>query len=197
MRPLEYLRGLAFWGIDAAKGGKIHMYLNQLESIEGGNKYSETELEEYYHSKISELLEHCVRTVPAYFGFKADSLETWPVINKMTLKNGGNKYLSTDFNKEHLIPMSTSGSTGTPFTCWQNPDKKRHVNAEVLFYNGQIDYRIGRKIIYFRSVVSEVSKSRLQQFMQNIHLIDCMNLSDKGVRDKLLQIKHITQNGGV
>lgn len=196
MKPLEFLRAKAFWGIDAAKGGKIRKYYDLLNAIEGGKGYSETELAEYHRKKIAELLEHCVKTVPAYSGLIPDSLEEWPVINKMTLKNGGIKYLSTAFDKEQLIPMSTSGSTGTPFTCWQNPDKKRHVNAEVLFYNGRIGYEIGRKIIYFRSVVKEVSKSSLQQFMQNIDIIDCTDLSDDGIRTKLAQIRKLSSNGG-
>lgn len=196
MRPLEYLRKKAFWGLDAVRGGKIKRYYDAISAIEGGTGFSETELAEYHRLKISELLKHCTETVPAYSGLNTESLEQWPVINKMVLKEGGDKYFSTAFEREQLIPMSTSGSTGTPFTCWQNPDKKRHVNAEVLFYNGKIGFEIGRKIIYFRSVVSEVQKSRLQQFMQNIDLIDCNNLSDDAIRTKLSQIRKLSKKGG-
>lgn len=196
MKLLEYLRAKAFWGIDALKGGKIKKYFNLLNSIEGETDYSNSKLTEYQNNKINQLLEHCVKTVPAYAGLSTDSLTSWPIINKMTLKEGGDKYLSTLYNKDELIPMSTSGSTGTPFTSWQNEDKKRHVNAEVLFYNGRIGYKIGRKIIYFRSIVTEVKKSRLQQFMQNINLIDCTDLSDAGISKKLQQIKTATRNSG-
>ena len=196
MSPLELLRGKAFWLLDAIKGGKIRKYYDLLSAIEGKDGIPSLELQEYHKTHIKELLEHCVKSVPAYSGLKPDSIESWPVVNKMFFKEGGEKYLSTAFDKEGLIPMSTSGSTGTPFTCWQNPDKKRHVNAEVLFYNGRIGFEIGRKIIYFRSIVSEVSKSRLQQFMQNIDLIDCTDLSDEGIREKLAQIKKLSKNGG-
>lgn len=82
--------------------------------------------------------------------------------------------------------MTTSGSTGTPFTSWQDIGKKRHVNAEVLHYNGKIGYEIGRRIIYFRSVVNEVAKSPLQQMMQNICLIDCTDLGDDGIKISVL-----------
>lgn len=92
--------------------------------------------------------------------------------------------------------MTTSGSTGTPFTAWQDSGKKRHVNAEVLHYNGKIGYKIGRRIIYFRSIVNEVSKSPLQQFMQNIYLIDCADLSDKKIKENLRQIRKLSRNGG-
>ena len=196
MKALEFLRGEAFWLMDMHKGGQVRKYLDLLNAIEGGNSYSEQELSEYHRTRIDKLLKHCVESVPAYSDQNSYSLSDWPVVNKMTLKDGGEKYLSTSFNRTNLIPMTTSGSTGVPFTCWQNQDKKRCVNAEVLFYNGRIGYEIGKKIIYFRSVVNEVRKSRIQQFVQNINLIDCTNLSDDGIRLKLAHIKKLSKNGG-
>lgn len=196
MKKLEFLRGKAFWLMDKRKGGMVKKYLDLLNAIEGDGIYSEQELSEYHKTKICELLKHCVETVPAYSNQNPDSLADWPVVNKMTLKNGDERFFSNSYDRTSLIPMTTSGSTGTPFTCWQNIEKKRCVNAEVLFYNGRIGYEIGRKIIYFRSVVSEVKKSALQQCMQNINLIDCTDLSDKGIRHKIAQIKNLSRNGG-
>lgn len=196
MRPLEYLRGKAFWLMDGLRGGKVCEYLGLIKRIEGARDYSERELSEYRREKIKRLLEHCVNTVPAYSGLDPEELDKWPVVNKMTLRDGGDSYLSTAFDKAGLVPMTTSGSTGTPFTCLQNQDKKRHVNAEVLFYNGMTGYVIGRKIIYFRSVVSEVKKSRLQQFLQNIDLVDCSDLSDDGIRAKIARIRKLSKGGG-
>lgn len=92
--------------------------------------------------------------------------------------------------------MSTSGSTGTPFRCYQDVNKKRHVNAEVLYYNGLANFKIGKRIIYFRSIVGEVAKSPLVQFLQNIRLIDCQNLSDEGITKKLNEIAECSANGG-
>ena len=201
MTLLEILRNKAFWAIDRYRGGKISKYFKLLKHIEGNNSVSGDEILSYHKEKIRELLTHCVQTVPAYNRLaplleQENPLTQWPVINKMTLKNGGDRYLSDAFKHESLIPMATSGSTGTPFVNWQNHDKKRHVNAEVLFYNGEIGYEIGRKIIYFRSVANEVKKSRLQQFMQNISLIDCRDLSDDGIRTKIRQIRKLSKNGG-
>ena len=196
MKAIEFLRGKAFWLMDKRNGSNVRKYLELLNDIEGKSIYSEQELCEYHRTKICELLNHCVETVPAYSNQNPDSLTDWPIVNKITLKNGGEKFFSTSYNRTNLIPMTTSGSTGTPFTCWQNPEKKRRVNAEVLFYNGRIGYEIGRKIIYFRSVASEVRKSTLQQFMQNINLIDCTDLSDTDIRHKLAQIKKLSKNDG-
>lgn len=195
MTLLETLRNQAFWMMDRMKGSLIRKGLDTLERIEGGS-LSEVEVESYQKEQVEKLLLHCQQTVSVYNEMKGLDLTAWPVVNKAILKEGGDKYLSSKFEKENLITMSTSGSTGTPFTCYQDFGKKKHVNAEVLFYNGMIDYKIGGRIIYFRSVVNEVAKSPLQQFMQNISLLDCQDLSDKGIAEKLQKIKELSSGCG-
>jgi phenylacetate-CoA ligase len=90
--------------------------------------------------------------------------------------------------------MTTSGSTGTPFTSYQNKEKRKRVYAEVLYYNGKVNYQIGKRIIYFRSVVGEVAKSSVQQFSQNIYLVDCTDLSDVGIENSLNLIAKLTRH---
>lgn len=187
--------------MDKRSGGRVKENLELLSKIEGEKPMADSEVDSYHHQALHNLLQHCVDTVPAYseLGYllsKENPLSEWPVVNKMILRDSNRGYLSSEYQQDSIIPMTTSGSTGTPFTSWQDLSKKRHVNAEVLHYNGKIGYHIGRKIIYFRSVVNEVAKSGLQQFMQNIHLIDCTDLSDEGIRTKLKQIKKLSRIGG-
>jgi phenylacetate-CoA ligase len=188
MTLLEILRNQTFWMMDRLKGGLVFQGLNILERIEGG-RLTEEEVAVYQQEQIEKLLRHCRQTVPAYKDIKDIDLKAWPIVNKAILKEGGVAYHSIIFNKNDLFTMATSGSTGTPFISYQDLGKKKHVNAEVLFYNGKIDYKIGKRIIYFRSVVNEVAKSPLQQFMQNIYLLDCQDLSDSGIVQKLRKIK--------
>lgn len=195
MTFLEFCRNKAYWAMDAVRGGKVRKALDLLEQIEGG-KVSEVEVENYQQCQVKKLLEHTQNTVPYYSNINTLNLDDWPVVTKATIKNSQDKFFSDKYNKSELIEMSTSGSTGTPFRCYQNADKKRHVNAEVLFYNGQIDYKIGRKIIYFRSIVGEVQKNALQQFAQNICLLDCKDLSDQGIEKKLDIIRKESRHGG-
>ena len=74
--------------------------------------------------------------------------------------------------------------------------RKRHVNAETFNYSGQIGFSIGKRIIYLRSVVSEVQKSNLKQFAQNIYLLDCNDLSDKGIKEKMRFIVEYSKGCG-
>ena len=195
MTFLEFCRNRAYWAMDAIKGGKVRKSLDLLEQVEGG-KMSDEEVNQYQLEQLKKLLEHTRQTVPYYAGMSSQKLENWPIITKTTIKNSQNEFFSNLYNRSGLIEMSTSGSTGTPFRCYQNIEKKRHVNAEVLFYNGQIDYKIGRKIIYFRSIVGEVEKSAIQQFLQNICLLDCTDLSDDGIAKKIEIIRKQSQHGG-
>lgn len=195
MKLLEFARETGFWMIDSLKGSKVKSALNILKKCEDGI-WNDEEINKYQEEQIQKLLSHAKDTVPYYSKQENTILTNWPVINKNILRASGDSVLSKSYKKDELIAMSTSGSTGTPFTCWQDRNKKKHVNAETLYYNGKIGFSIGRRIIYLRSVVSEVEKSKLQQFAQNIYLLDCNDLSDKGIKEKLKFIVEYSRNGG-
>ena len=197
MKLLEFARGRAFWIMDSLKGKKVKSALEILHNCEDGI-WSEEQVNTYQEACIQRLLSHAKATVPFYKDQKDTVLRNWPVVNKNTLRSNGDSVLSGMYKKENLISMSTSGSTGTPFTSWQDGNKKKHVNAETLYYNGQIGFSIGKRIIYLRSVVSEVQKSDLQQFAQNIYLLDCNDLSDKGIKEKMrFIVKHSRDCGAM
>lgn len=195
MTCLELIRNKAFWLIDALRGGQIKSSLNEMKRINGG-LVDEAVVASYQNASLSQLLQHAIQTVPRYRNMTSLSLQDWPISNKDSFRCDYEMSLSNSFKKEHLIKMTTSGSTGTPFTSYQDIRKKRHVNAEVLFYNGQTGFLIGRRIIYLRSVVAEVSKSRITQFAQNIYLLDCMDLSDRGIENLLASIREYTRYEG-
>lgn len=195
MKLLEFARGTGFWMIDSLKGSKVKSALNILKKCEDGI-WNDEEINQYQEEQIQKLLSHAKETVPYYSKQDTTILSDWPVVNKNILRASGDSVLSNAYKKDELIAMSTSGSTGTPFTCWQDRNKKKHVNAETLYYNGKIGFSIGRRIIYLRSVVSEVEKSKLQQFAQNIYLLDCNDLSDRGIKEKLKFIVEYSRNGG-
>ena len=197
MKLLEFARGRAFWIIDSLKGKKVKSALDILHNCEDGI-WSEEQVNTYQEKCIQRLLSHAKATVPFYKEQKDTVLRNWPVVNKNTLRSNGDSVLSGMYEKENLISMSTSGSTGTPFTSWQDGNKKKHVNAETLYYNGRIGFSIGKRIIYLRSVVSEVQKNDLQQFAQNIYLLDCNDLSDKGIKEKMrFIVKHSKDCGAM
>ena len=186
---------MAFWSLDALKGGYVRKALDLIRKCEDGI-WSDSEVMNYQKTCLEKLLQHCKDTVPYYRDMQSLDLKEWPVMNKSLIKENQEKCFSSVYDKESLITMSTSGSTGTPFVCYQDAGKKRHVNAEVLYYNGKAGYKIGKKIVYFRSIVGEVEKSRLQQFLQNIVLVDCNNLSDDAITHHLEVIRKESKGCG-
>lgn len=195
MKLLEFTRGRAFWIMDSLKGKKVKSALEILHNCEDGI-WSEDQVSTYQDEQIQKLLSHAKATVPFYADQEDTVLQNWPVINKNIIRSNGDNSLSNKYDKDNLITMSTSGSTGTPFTCWQNIEKKKHVNAETIYYNSMAGFSIGRRIIYLRSIVSEVQKSKIQQFAQNIYLIDCNDLSDSGIKEKLRLIVDYSKGCG-
>ncbi len=195
MTFLELCRNKAFWAIDALNGGKVKKALDIIEKCDKGI-WSEDEIDAYQHRAIENLLNHARGTVKAYNNQETLNLNDWPVVRKTDLKDNVDDHISNRYNKNHLFVMSTSGSTGTPFRSYQDVGKKRHVNAEVLYYNGLVDFKIGRKIIYLRSLNSETIKSRLTQFAQNIRLIDCAELGENVIKARLDEIRKHSSKGG-
>ena len=72
--------------------------------------------------------------------------------------------------------MSTSGSTVSPFTSYQNIEKKRRVNAETIFFNGMAGYKVGNSLINLRSLNAKRQKSKIKQRIQNEQLINIEKL---------------------
>lgn len=161
-----------------------------------GGGVTDNQIVTYQKEELDKLLKHCIKTVPAYQKMSGTDLNGWPVVNKNVLRENKDAHLSTAFSHDRLISMSTSGSTGTPFSCLQDMNKKKHVNAEVMYYSGRTGYKIGRRIIFIRSLVKKVGKSPLQQFMQNIYLINCKDFSDKGIENMLRRIKELSEGSG-
>lgn len=194
MTLLETMRNKAFWTLDSLKGSPVRRYLSKLEAFEMGVTDNQAVI--HNRDELAKLLRHCIETVPAYQALESLDLNDWPVVNKNELRENKEAHLSTACQCDRLISMSTSGSTGTPFSCLQDVNKKKHVNAEVMFYSGKAGYKIGRRIIFIRSLVKKVTKSPLQQFLSNIYLLNCKDFSDRGIEDMLQRVKELSAGSG-
>ena len=195
MTLLEICRNRAYWALDAFRGGYVKRYYATLNKYCGSN-ISKKEINDYHKAMLTDLLNRVSKNCPYYFGMSSVAIENWPVINKATIKDNKADFLSKEYKETDLFRMSTSGSTGTPFVSLQNIEKKRHVNAETLYYLGMQGYRVGQRIIFLRSLVEECQKSKKDQFFQNIFQINCNDLSDKGISEKLAEIAKLSRNGG-
>lgn len=162
-------RWYLFWISDFFKGGKIRKAYKDIEKCYyNGNEHIEKD--------ISNLLEHAKKTTKFYSKYAGNKIQEFPVMNKRLIIDNYDDIKSSDYIGKKLHKMSTSGSTGTPFTVIQDKIKRSRVIAEVLFFGKKCGYTFGQRQVFFRVWVKSVKKSRLKQFLQNMITEDISNL---------------------
>ncbi len=196
MTFLSFVRNKAFWMMDIMKGSPVkqaYSDIKKIDKMDSENLF----IKEYQEQAWVKLKEQACRTTKAYAKYAGCSFDQFPMITKQDIRQTPDDFLSFDFEKEELVQMSTSGSTGTPFVCYQNGEKKRRVNAEIIYYSEKVGYKLGENLSYIRTIVNQNKKSGLKQFMQNQTMIQCSLLGDSGVKKLLEEIEKISRKGTV
>lgn len=196
MEVLSLLRKKAFWILDYMRGSLVKDAYNDIKKIDELDS-SDAFISKYQKEAWKELKEKACSKTRAYAPYANSSFFEFPMITKQDIRNAQEDFLSVEFNKDELIQMSTSGSTGTPFVCYQNSTKKCRVNAEVIYYSEKVGYKLGENLSYIRTIVKQNKKSNLKQFIQNQSLINCGQLSDEGIEGILRSIQRESKKGKV
>lgn len=158
----EYVRNKVYFHIDKLKGGIVSKVISELDQFE---KSVESHKREIVTEKLTSLLKDITQHVPFYSQYSSrEKLSSFPIIDKKTIINNHADFLSKRFSKEHLIPVHTSGSYGTPLTYYRTPYKKKGQLAEVIFFGRKSDYELGVRHGYFRS---NPGKSKFKYWIQN------------------------------
>lgn len=196
MSILAVFRRLGFQAIDAISGGLIQKAYTQIKRFDELN-CDVPEINEYHVSEWTKLKNHAVSTTDFYKGYADKDFLQFPIITKNDIRSHQDEFMSSSFKKENLYTMSTSGSTGTPFVCYQNKEKKKRVNAEIIYYSEKVGYKLGNNLSYIRTVVKQVKKSSFKQFIQNQTLINCSILDDSGIKKMIEEIQKYSKDGGI
>ena len=190
-KVMEKARYSAFFALDAVKGGKVReRVLSDLKAWQHGTSQEET------GERIRALIRHAVLTTSFYKDYSPETpLSGFPVVNKEIFRTRYEEFRSDLYRdaKDNRI-MTTSGSTGTPFSMIQNRDKALYNTADSIFLSLLGGYRIGERIAFIRVWVDNVRKSRLQLFMENSLMMESSSLSDDSIRKMLdtIRKKHVT-----
>src|SRR5699024_10083193 len=113
---LSIIKNIAFWTLDAVRGREVRRAYSRLKRIYELDSTG-SELEKYHQKSLHLLIEHATTNTRFYNQFNSESnLLSFPVINKKLIVSKQDDFLSRKYEKRKLIKMSTSGSTGTPFT---------------------------------------------------------------------------------
>jgi len=190
------LRNRSFWLLDGVSGGTIRKAYQELKVFDETDSRSPI-LAERQKSALKKLLQHAIATTKFYERIQNNCLSDFPIVDKNIIRNQQDDFISNKYDRDKLLTMTTSGSTGTPFICYQNSEKKKRVYAEVIYYSGKIGYSVGGKLIYLRSLSEESYKSKLRQWIQNETLLDICNLDDKRIEDILSDIDKASRSGSI
>jgi phenylacetate-CoA ligase len=168
------LRRVGFHVIDFLNGNSISNHLLDLSAILTNVN---TKISKHRRKVLLDrLLNGASQTVPYYSLFKDKALEDYPVITKTEIRANFESFQSLKYKKKKLHKVTTSGSTGIPFSVYQNKNKKDRNKADALYFLKKTGYKLGDRIYYFRLWKGEY-KSRINSFLQNIVKIEISKLS--------------------
>lgn len=183
---LEKARKWAFWLHDALHGGPIRREYNDIEEILGD--YHSKEARDRREKHLENLLNHACNTTDYYKAFDGYSgLADFPVLNKSVIRENLFSLRSSAFNPGKTYAMTTSGSSGTPFTICQDKRKRLRNTADTIYFKKLAKFELGQRLYYFRRWFDMHSKSRLHCFLQNIRKIEVTQLSREDYMDALIQ----------
>ena len=189
MRLLNYLRNKSFWFIDSLKGAQIRNYFNEISAINNNPTNSHSLKIKKQH--IEALLKHATESTPFYFNFKnIDNINEFPVIRKKVIQENFKDFQSIPYLQKQNHKVSTSGSTGTPFFIFQNKSKRNRNYADVLYFSGESNFKIGNRLYELEVWRKHNKKSFFKSRFQNIIQFDISKLTD----DRILNFINILSN---
>lgn len=170
------MRNRGFWTIDWLKGRTVRKHYidikNTMQRKENVNKARES---------LQSLLTHATQNCSFYAPFANTPISEFPIIDKDLIRSRHSEFLAKPFVTAKLHRMSTSGSTGTPFSVVQNYEKRSRVLAEIVYFGELCGYTIGQRYAFIRSWNSQSRKSRLESFLQNLIAIDTSRLDEESL----------------
>lgn len=170
------MRNRGFWTIDWLKGRTVRKHYidikNTMQRKENVNKARES---------LQSLLTHATQNCSFYAPFANTPISEFPIIDKDLIRSRHSEFLAKPFVTAKLHRMSTSGSTGTPFSVVQNYEKRSRVLAEIVYVGELCGYTIGQRYAFIRSWNSQSRKSPLESFLQNLIAIDTSRLDEESL----------------
>ncbi len=175
------IRESLFWTIDRIKGSPIKKVLLKTKSVldmPKSNSDSSTK------KLLADLLQHATHNTRYYKNLRGhNSLDEFPLINKNIIRDNLSEFISEDISLNLCKKVSTSGSTGTPFSVYQDCKKIEKNHADNIYFSNKSNYRIGDHLVYIKIWPDTFSYSqKLQLKAKNIQPHSVYNLSNNDIQ---------------
>ena len=173
---MKNIRSVVFWFFDFLKGGNIKRHYDEIKFI--NEHYKEKEAIDIRERNLVRVLNYATQHVPFYKEYaNYKNIANFPVINKNIVRDNIKQFLSPQYDMEALKKMSTSGSTGTPFTVYMDKKKVERNHADFIWGYELAGFYFGERMYRLKSVTEINKKSRIESFSKNIITKDTTNLS--------------------
>lgn len=165
-------RSAAFWTRDRLRGGPI---LTELETVR--NQSSSFDMSRL-RSAVTDQLNHATSRVPFYSNLRGcTDLSAFPVVDKAVINANYDLSVARDVAVNKMHVASTSGSTGTPFRVYHDPQKRRRVLADTLHWGGLAGYELGLPLLHLKVWSDRNRMSKFSQLTRNVVPIDTTKLT--------------------
>jgi len=193
MNLSQVFRRKVFWFFDILNGNDIRKHYEDIkELIETPSSQSAKDRKDNYLEKI---LQHAVSTTWFYQKYTGyNSISDFPVINKNMIRDSFEEFKSSKYKANKCTLISTSGSTGAPFSVLQNKSKRCRNTGDNLYFSNRSGYEIGQKLIYIKIWPDNYKHTILSKFWwQNIVPQSVFRLDNNNIANL---IKRLEENPG-
>lgn len=174
--------------IDALKGSPIKKFLIDTSAFfENSNLVLRDKKTKH---QLNRLLNHAISTTNFYKSYASNNtLKDFPVVNKNLIRDNLKDFTSHKFELKNCIKASTSGSTGTPFSIYQNIEKVNKNIADDVFFSTKSNYWQGNHLVYFRVWPSKFTLKRALNFkMRHIDPYDVFTLTNDTIDELITKL---------
>ncbi len=176
----EIARRTVFNLLDRVGGGKLNRIkeTNKREIVAGITP-------EYEQRRLRAIIEHAHEYSAYYRNMDVLTLEDFPVMTKTEYNSHFQEILCDEWKGEEAkktYKLSTSGSTGSPFTVLCDGDKMNRINMNFISCMELNGFRMGMKRGEFRVwIPGKNTISKWKSFKNNLLMIDISNMGDEAL----------------
>jgi phenylacetate-CoA ligase len=106
-------------------------------------------------------------------------------------------FCSDKYKASELIPVVTSGSTGTPFKTYQDKNKKIRNYADTIYFAGIAGYKIGHRLLYLKIWAKQKMKNPVSYWLQNMKPVDVIKLDEKQIAGLIKEMETENSTFGI
>lgn len=188
MAQILNIRQKTIWFIDTLKGSPVKNELISTSAIL--DSPSSDVRRNKIENSLKSLLNHATSTTEYYKKYSAiNSLEDFPVVNKNIIRDNLKDFTSNVFDLTTCFKASTSGSTGVPFSIYQNKEKLNKNTADDVFFSAKSNYKTGSHLVYLKIWPEKFNFKKKYNFMlRNIHPYDVFELTNDAIDELITEL---------